>query len=443
MVNEKLIPDRCDFQPGSLIDGRYAVKKTLGEGSFGVVYLVTDMSGNQYALKLLRLWDVQSDARKELVGRFNTEFKTGQIDSPNLVHSLRSGIVCGNPYILMEFCPGGDMQPYLGNPGGRASQICVDILNGLHALHSNGKVHRDLKPENVLFKQGGVAALTDFGIAGDCNHRQTQMNIFGKPNQMFGTWAYMPPEQVKLVRGGATVKFTTDIFSFGVLVYQLITGKLPFGKLDSHNDLAAYTTRGEKGKWDRQTLASVPNGQQWMNLIEGCLVPDFKKRLQNVNQVLSLVPQPPVQRRAGSRIGAINAQPRLRLSPIYVPREVTHGYALRIMQGEDYGRVYDLTQIVTSSHRRIITIGRHQENNVFIRSDYSDYISRRHCTIEASTDGGQWLIRDGQWINAQEGWKLSKNGTFVNSMPVPQKGYYLKPGDIIAMGDVTLRFENY
>lgn len=443
MVNEKLIPDRCDFQPGSLIDGRYTVKKTLGEGSFGVVYLVIDPRGTQYALKLLRLWDVQSEARKELVGRFNTEFKTGQIDSPNLVHSLTTGIVSGNPYILMEFCPGGDLQPYLGNPGARASQICIDILNGLHALHSNGKVHRDLKPENVLFKQGGVAALTDFGIAGDCNHRQTHMNIFGKPNQMFGTWAYMPPEQVKLMRGGATVKFTTDIFSFGVLAYQLITGKLPFGKLDSHNDLAAYTTRGEKGKWDRDALMSVPNGQQWMRLIEGCLVPDFKNRLQNVAQVICLVPQPPVQKCADSRGGIYNVQPQQQLSSIYVPEKFTHGYALRIMQGEDHGHFFDLTKMVNMLHRRIITVGRHSDNNVFIRSNYSDFISRYHCTIEASTNGGQWLVRDGQWLNPQEGWILSKNGTYVNSIPVTQKGYYLKPGDIIAMGDVTLRFENY
>ena len=443
MVKEKYIPDRCDFLPGSLIDGRYTVKKTLGEGSFGVVYLVTDSKGTQYALKLLRLWDIQSDVRQELVGRFNTEFKTGQIDSPNLVHSLTTGIVGGNPYILMEFCPGGDMQPFLGNPGSRASQICIDILNGLHALHTNGKVHRDLKPENVLFKQGGVAALTDFGIAGDCNHRQTHMNIFGKPNQMFGTWAYMPPEQVKLMRGGATVKFTTDIFSFGVLVYQLITGKLPFGKLDSHNDLATYTARGEKGKWDRQTLASVPNGQQWMNLIEGCLVPDFKKRLQNVDQVMRLVPQPIVQRSADSRVGNQNVQPVPRLASIYIPKKVTRGYALRIMQGEEYGRVFDLSKMVSSTHRRIITVGRHHDNSVYIRSNYSDYISRHHCTIEASTNGGQWLVQDGQWVNSQEGWKLSKNGTYVNSIPVTQKGYYLKPGDIIAMGDVTLRFENY
>lgn len=441
MDKQMMVPDRCEFTPGCIIDGRYIVKKTLGEGSFGVVYLVKDLNDTQYALKLLRLWDVQADARKELVGRFNTEFVTGRIDCQNLVHSLLTGYANGNPYILMEFCPGGDLQPYLGNPGARASQICIDILNGLHALHSNGKVHRDLKPENVLFKKGGVAALTDFGIAGDCNHRQTHLNIFGKPNQMFGTWAYMPPEQVNLVRGGATVKFTTDIFSFGVLVYQLITGKLPYGKLESHNDIAKYTKRGEKGIWDKQTLTAVPNGQRWYNLIEGCLIPDFKKRLQNVEEVIKLVPQDINRPQVGNNNN--NYKVQINLKPAYTPQKITHGYILRVLQGEEHGRIYDLTKMLQITKRRIITVGRQKENSVCIRSEYSDFISRRHCTIEANSSGGQWLIQDGQWLNPQEGWKLSKNGTYVNSQPITSKGFYLKPGDIIAMGDVTLRFENY
>jgi serine/threonine protein kinase len=131
-----------------------------------------------------------------------------------------------------------------------------------------------------LFKQNGKAALTDFGISGDRTHRMTQRNIFGKPNQIFGTYAYMPPEQVTRARGGATVLPTTDIFSFGVLVFQLLTGQLPFGTLESHNDLAEYQKRGKDGIWNRGLLQNVPNGQQWTRMIEGCLTPDFKERLQ-------------------------------------------------------------------------------------------------------------------------------------------------------------------
>mgnify|MGYP002623050754 CR=1 FL=1 len=404
----------------------------MGEGSFGVVYLVEDSTGGKYALKLLRLWEVPAEIRQPLMERFEMEFKTGQIDCDNLVRSLAFGTVGGNPYIVMEFCPGGDLQPLLGKPDGNTPCICQDILIGLNALHDRGKVHRDLKPENVLFKQNRKAALTDFGIAGDRTHRMTQRNIFGKPNQIFGTYAYMPPEQVTRARGGATVLPTTDIFSFGVLAYQLLTNQLPFGTLETHNDLAEYQKRGKDGIWNRDALRYVQNGQQWTQLIEGCLHPDFKQRLQTVHDVLRLLPQA----QGGSR----QIQP-VRVAHAYIPQQRTTGYQLRVLQGEEYGRVYNLTQI-TSQGRRILTIGRQLGNAIYVKSDSSDFISRFHCTIEQAPHG-EWVIRDGQWRNDSRQWMLSSNGTFVNSNPVGQNGYYLKAGDIIAMGDVTMRFENY
>lgn len=425
------VVDRCDFHPGDVVDSRFSVRKLLGEGSYGAVYLVEDGRRNQYALKLLRLWEVPSDIRGELEGRFQVEFKTGQIDSPNLVQSLGHGIVGGNPYIIMEFCPGGDLQPYLGKSEGRAVQICHDILSGLYALHAKGKVHRDLKPENVLFKKDGKAALTDFGISGDRNHRMTQCNFFNKPNQIFGTWAYMPPEQINRARGGATVLPTTDIFSFGVLVYQLLTGVLPFGKLETHNDLAEYTDRGKKGNWDRQTLIHIPNGQSWEQLIGGCLIPDFKTRLQNVREVMQLLPQQNPHKPFAKL-----------LEGSYRPNPVTHGFLLRILQGEDYGKTFDLTQMARKG-RRILTIGRKDDNNIFIKSIYSTYVSRYHSTLEASPDFTQWIIRDGQWNSQYRQWLLSRNGTFVNSHPIGKSGFYLKVGDIITLGDMTMRFENY
>lgn len=425
------VVDRCDFHPGDVVDSQFRVRKLLGEGSFGAVYLVDDGRENQYALKLLRLWEVPSDIRGELEGRFQVEFKTGQIECPNLVQSLGHGAVGGNPYIIMEFCPGGDLQPYLGKPKGRAVQICHDILSGLYALHAHGKVHRDLKPENVLFKKDGKAALTDFGISGDRNHRMTQCNIFNKPNQIFGTWAYMPPEQVSRARGGATVLPTTDIFSFGVLAYQLLTGVLPFGKLESHNDLAEYTDRGKKGNWDRQTLCRVHEGQLWEQLIAGCLVPDFKTRIQSVREVMQLLPQQSYQQPVGEL-----------LEKSYRPKSVTNGYLLRILQGEEYGKTFDLTKLARTG-RRILTVGRQNDNDILITSIYSTYVSRYHCTLEANPNFTQWIIRDGQWNSQYRQWHLSRNGTFVNSRPISKNGFYLKVGDIITLGDMTMRFENY
>ena len=328
----------------------------------------------------------------------------------------------------MEYCPGGDLVPLLGKNDSRTPRICYDILLGLDALHKKGKVHRDLKPENVLFKQNGNAALTDFGISGDRTHRLTQRNIFGKPNQIFGTYAYMPPEQVNRVRGGATVLPTTDIFSFGVLVYQLLTGNLPFGSLESHNDLAEYQKRGKDGQWNRGALQNVKNGQQWMRLIDCCLKPDFRQRCQNVQEVMKDLP---IQEHFVSHV----VEPPVRVN------QLPHGYQLRILQGEEYGKTYNLTRIVNQG-QKLLTVGRQLGNVIYIKSEYSDYISRHHCTLEQYSPD-VWAVRDGQWQKELHQWNCSSNGTFVNSIPVSTNGYYLKNGDIIFMGDVTVRFENY
>lgn len=418
--------NRCDFNVGDYVDNKYRVSKSLGEGSFGKVYKVTDHSGHEYALKLLRLWEVPPEIRQPLMDRFEMEFKTGQIECEYLVHSLACGTVGGNPYILMEFCPGGDLTPLIGTANHKIPLICQQILIGLHALHTRGKVHRDLKPENVLFKSNGVAALTDFGIAGDRNKRMTERNIFGKPTQIFGTYAYMPPEQVNRRRGEATVLPTTDIFSFGVLAFQLLTGSLPFGELTSHNELALYQKRGKNGEWDHQKLMRINNGKQWEQLFDGCLNPDFKHRLQSVNDVLRYLPE------AGE----------MQIAAAYNPPHIVHGFCIRIMQGEEYGKVYSLSDIVRQG-RRMLTLGRERDNVIYIKEQQSAYLSRRHCTLETNVEGNLWIIRDGQWQKEQMKWVGSRNGTYVNSTEVSEKGYVLKPGDILSIGDVKMRFENY
>lgn len=424
MINQSV--DRCDFNVGEYIDNRYQVSKTLGEGSFGKVYRVTNGAGKSYALKLLRLWEVPPDIRKPLMDRFEMEFRTGQIDCEYLVRSTDYGTVGGNPYIVMEYCPGGDLTSYLGSGSSSIPLICQQILLGLHALHIRGKVHRDLKPENVLFKSNGVAALTDFGIAGDRNKRMTERNIFGKPNQIFGTYAYMPPEQVNRMRGEATVLPTTDIFSFGVLTFQLLTGCLPFGELTSHNELALYQKRGKNGDWNRQKLAQIKNGNQWQLLFSGCLHPDLKKRFQCVKEVLKYLPE----------------VKQVSIEKGYYPPITVHGYCMRIMQGEEYGKTYQLSDFVKGGSR-ILTVGRGTDNLLPIKERQSAYISRYHCTIETTLTGDRWIIRDGQWQKEIKKWLESSNGTYVNSTQVTKHGYILKTGDIVSIGDVKMRFENY
>ena len=424
--------ERCDFKPNDIIAGRYRVEKVLGEGSFGKVYCVKNSENQLMALKMLRLWEVAPEIRKPLLGRFEMEFRTGQIKSEYLVQSYDFGHVGGNPYIVMEFCSGGDLTSLFGSRSADVASIGRQILLGLKALHNNGKVHRDLKPENVLFKSNGIAALTDFGIAGDRNHRMTERNIFGKPTQIFGTYAYMPPEQATRSRGGATVLPTTDIWSFGVVLFQILTGELPFGPLTSHSELANYQKRGKNGDWNRSLLASVPKAKTWEQVLDKCLVPDFKQRASSADELLSM----PIFRNIVTTTQKVQKMDK---SQGERPHRIS-GYMLHIMQGEDYGQKYSLTDIVRGGCKEI-TVGRSTDCIIEIRQTYSFYVSRFHCTFRKGADAHSWKVFDGRWDSEQGAWEHSTNGTYVNSAQVPEGGTKLNEGDIITIGDTKLRFE--
>ena len=422
------IVNRCDFNPGDVIDSNYVVRNTLGHGSYGVVYLVTDSIGDEYALKLLKLWEVPAEIRSPMVARFDMEFETGQIKSKYLVHSYSHGIENGNPYIVMDYCPGGDL--YQNSSSLDLYKVAYCVLFGLKSLHQSGKVHRDLKPENVLKTKTGDYALTDFGIAGDRTKRMTELNIVGKPKQIFGTYAYMPPEQVN-PRRDATVLPTTDIFSFGVMMYQLITGYLPFGDLNDERSLITYLQNSKHGKWNRDMLSNITTGKDWYTLIEGCLQPNIHNRLQNVDEVLRTLP--------------MGMRPDWQDYPEdSFSKEIINGLLLRVMHGEEYGRVYYLDDIVNQKRNSILLMGRQNMqsfNDIAIREDNSSYVSRSHCTLELDYNLGEWVIRDGQWQSKQ--WRKSTNGTFLNSSEVNTDGLIIKPGDIISIGDTKLRVEAY
>lgn len=426
--------ERCDLNQGDWVDGRYRITKMIGNGAFGNVYKAQDANQNDVALKLLRLWDVHPEIRSGLVGRFDMEYETGLIQSPYLVHSLAHGLIKGNPYIVMEFCSRGDVQNLFNKGSLDINTVAVHTLLGLQALHQHGKVHRDLKPENVLLKDNGDYALTDFGISGDRNKRMTEMNIIGKPRQLFGTYAYMPPEQLRPNKD-ATVLPTTDIFSFGVMIYQLLTGgELPFGKLDDEGDLVSYIKNGKAGAWNREKLQRR-NTQEWIPLVEGCLEPNYQRRLQSCQEVLNYVPN-------HSSVGMVVATPP-------VQTNVINGVLLRVMQGEEYGTIYRLDDMLVGNSA-LLTMGRRDisvNNDIAIQENASAYISRHQCTLELDYRQGCWVVRDGQWAldpySGHSRWVSSKNGTYVNSTPATADGIAFNPGDIISIGEVKLRAEAY
>lgn len=455
-----LVPERCDFRVGDVIRGsgntHYCIEKQLGEGTFGIVYKVKDNEGRTCALKLLKLWTVPSGVYKGMKDRFVMEFETGKIKSNYLAHSYAYGDVNNNPFFVMEFCPNGDLGTYAKNKSVDFAKVGTEILCGLRDLHNEGKVHRDLKPENVLLRDDYTAVLTDFGISGDQNKRMTERGIAGKPKQLFGTYPYMPPEQVNPPRGGkATVLPTTDIFSFGVMMYEMMVGKLPFGELVKDEQLYSYLEHGKNGIWDREALRRVDNTGRWTPVIERCLDPDYKTRIASATQVIEMLPRS-------------NYAPPVEPSPT-VNRSfmsVKEGLMLRVMQGNDYGKTFRLKDYVTPRHQ-MVTLGRADittYNDIALRDD-DFFLSRCHCTFEYDNTTDQWIVRDGQWrkncpIALRNGscancnaycrpedkagaWRDSTNGTYLNSSEVGQYGMIMNPGDIITVGDVKLRVEGY
>lgn len=460
-MSEVILCNRCVYNPGDKINDQFIVDRNLGEGTYGSVYRVHDNAGTTYALKLLKLWEVVSQERKELLKRFDMEYDTGKIESNYLVQSLGRGTAEGNPYILMEYCPGGDLMGAAEKGQANFSVVAKEVLLGLKALHQRGKVHRDLKPENVLIRQDGTAVLTDFGISGDQNKRLTQRGIFGVPQQRFGTFAYMPPEQINPKRGNATVLPTTDIFSFGVMMFQLITGELPFGPLEDESDLPNYVAKGKKGEWSRQLIADNKYLQNWYELIEGCLKPNYQERLQTVDDVIPLIPST-FEMKVRNYV----------FEEDDFSKKASRGYLLHVMEGENHGMKYYLNDLAKNTNRMIITIGRESDdtyNVISLKESMDTYISRCHATLELQAPTGSWIIRDGQWRldcsiarksidsfpcrrcgnkcvtprKKHSEWVRSLNGTYVGSQEIDNCGVPLKIGDIITIGNIKMRIEGY
>lgn len=425
-----MIAYRLDLKIDDLVDGKYRVVKQIGTGSYGDVFKVVDALGNTYALKLLRLWEVSNEMHETLVRKFEQEYNTAKISSEYLVHSLDFGVVQGNPFLLMEYCPEGDLSKFVGKDISRLPDYAHDILEGLYILHAEGKVHRDLKPENVLIRRNGKAALTDFGVVGemDQSKRLSEVGWWKKrPKQVQGTPLYMAPEMADRIGGGVTYLPTVDLWSFGVMMYELLTGgSLPFGDIEKIEELPQYQERARKGAWNVDKLDYSPRGEVWTYIIGKCLMPDYRKRYQSALEVLQdMKPM----------IGNVNQnlmQERLSRS--------TSLTRLVITQGNNLGASYGLNQCLLN-HGRMLRVGRETGNDIVLPESDSAYVSRYHFTLEKMADGSFWLIRDGQWRKNEHRWVASTNGTYLNATPVSQDGLKVFTGDIITAGEYKIKVE--
>lgn len=428
-----MVAYRINVNIGDYFDGKYTILSSLGEGTYGTVYKVHGLDRKVRALKILRLWEVSSDLHESLIYKFKQEFETSRIESEYLIHSKDFGIVNGNPYIVMEYCPGGDLTKCIGQDEKRLAGYARDILEGLYALHSAGKIHRDLKPENVLVRENGHAALTDFGVVGEMekSKRMSEVDFLSRrPRQAWGTPLYMSPEIFDRQKGGVTYLPTVDIWSFGVMMYEILTnGAFPFGNIEKFEDLPIYQEKAKQGRWDFNKLrdSGVDNG--WIPIIGKCLQPSFKNRYQSVLELMNdMTPM----------IGDMSRKHVLE-------RKSRSPYLSRIVitQGDNVGASYHFEDLIKSG-KRMVRVGRDYQNDIVLVETDNTYISRLHFTIEKSQNGGYWTIFDGQWNKNERRWVTSTNGTYLNSTPVPPKergGLRVFTGDIITAGEFKLKVE--
>ncbi len=207
---------------GQKINDRYEIIKILGEGGMANVYLAYDtILDRKVAVKILR-GDLSTDDK--FVRRFQREaLAASSLSHPNIVEMYDVGEDDGNFYIVMEYIEGKNLKQLIKKRGGLTLSEVVDIMNqltdGLSHAHDSYIIHRDIKPQNILILDNGLVKITDFGIAMALNSSQLTQT-----NSIMGSVHYLPPEQA--VGKGATIK--SDVYSLGILMYELLTGKLPF-----------------------------------------------------------------------------------------------------------------------------------------------------------------------------------------------------------------------
>jgi serine/threonine protein kinase len=208
-------------EPETIVDGRYRIDSRIGTGGMADVYLAEDLQlGRQVAVKILHRRFAED---QEFVERFRREASAAAgLSHPNVVSVFDRGQWDGTYYIAMEYLPGRSLKTIVREQGALEPAVAIDIviqiLRAARFAHQRGVIHRDLKPHNVIVDDEGRARVTDFGIARAGASDMTQTG------SIMGTAQYLSPEQAQ----GHAVSAASDLYAVGIVLYELLTGSLPF-----------------------------------------------------------------------------------------------------------------------------------------------------------------------------------------------------------------------
>jgi serine/threonine-protein kinase len=253
--------------------GNYLILERLGEGGMGVVYKAFDVSCTRMvALKLIKPpYCSEPDYQK----RFLAECRiSAQLAHANIVQMLEQGNVNGRLFCAMEYIKGASLERLLATEGLLAATTAVRIASqvaaGLGEAHRQQVVHRDVKPSNILLEDSlERVKITDFGVMKDLS-RETSVT---QPGLLIGTLNFMAPEQVE----GRPVTPATDVFAVGVILYQMLTGKLPFSDTTPTAVMRRIVEQPHRGLHEFGSLVPVP----MRDIVDKCLAKDPAKRYQS------------------------------------------------------------------------------------------------------------------------------------------------------------------
>jgi eukaryotic-like serine/threonine-protein kinase len=266
-----------ELAPGATFADRYLVIEDLGKGGMGKVYKVLDKEINEkVALKLIKP-EISSD--RQTIERFQNEIKiTRRITHKNVCRMYHLGRENDTYYITMEFIRGENLKKIIRMTHELSLEVALNmarqVCDGLIEAHRLGIVHRDLKPQNIMIDEEGDVRIMDFGIASSIETKGATL-----PGMMIGTPEYMSPEQID----GSGVDARSDIYSLGIIIYELLTGKTPFSGETPWS--VAIKHKNESPHDPRELNPRIPEAMS--RVILKCLEKKKEKRYQSAEELLA------------------------------------------------------------------------------------------------------------------------------------------------------------